>query len=423
LLISEKHIARLYQTEFIAFAFLLPIYRKVIPYVISVIVLTWLLEMDFGIKAKRLATSRHRQNTLLFAGIYVLYLLGLLYTVNYHYGLFDLEVKMSLIIFPVIMATVRDEVLTSAVARQVLWAFVYGVLASMLLCYSVAFTDYLESGSMMAFYYRRLSVLIHPSYLAMFVSFAIAILLYFLYKGVLTTKLRKILAVLLVFIFEFFVIMLSSKAGILSLAITLAIFTSYVIFEERRIVRGLVTGGLLAVSFVFLFMLFPASAERFAESQEIIERTDVNTSEIANSTGERILIWWYTFEITNENFLFGVGTGDVKDHLLEKYYEKEMDNALQLELNAHNQYLQILIAMGIIGMVVLLLNLVLPTLYSIEQKHFLYFIFLMLIGFNFLFESMLETQAGVVFYAFFNAYLFAIKKDPDSLETGSHELS
>ncbi len=423
MIINQKHIARLYQTEFIAFAFLLPIYRKVMPYVIAVMVLTWLLEMDFVNKAKRLAKSRHRQNTLLFAGIYVLYLLGLIYTVNYNYGLFDLEVKMSLIIFPVIMATVRDEVLSLAVARQVLWAFVFGVFASMLVCYSIAFADYLESGSMMAFYYSRLSVLIHPSYLAMFVSFAIAILLYFLYKGVLTTRLGKFLAILLVFIFEFFVIMLSSKAGILSLAITLAIFTSYVIFEERRIAKGLVSGGLLAVSFIFLLMLFPASAERFAQSREIIERADVNSKEIASSTGERILIWWYTFEITNENFLFGVGTGDVKDHLLEKYYEKEMDNAFRLELNAHNQYLQILIAMGIIGMVVLLLNLVLPALYSIEQKHYLYFIFLILIGFNFLFESMLETQAGVVFYAFFNAYLFAIKKDPASLETGSHELS
>jgi hypothetical protein len=40
--------------------------------------------------------------------------------------------------------------------------------------------------------------------------------------------------------------------------------------------------------------------------------------------------------------------------------------------------------------------------------------FIVLIAFNFLFESMLETQAGVVFYAFFNAYLFAIKKDPAS---------
>jgi O-antigen ligase len=140
---------------------------------------------------------------------------------------------------------------------------------------------------------------------------------------------------------------------------------------------------------------------------------------MANSSGERIMIWWYSFEITNENFLFGVGTGDVKDALLDKYKEKEMQNALSLELNAHSQYLQMLIALGSLGLTILLLNLIIPGLYAIERKHYLYFIFLLLIGFNFLFESMLETQAGVVFYAFFNAYLFAIKKDPASLETES----
>jgi len=94
-------------------------------------------------------------------------------------------------------------------------------------------------------------------------------------------------------------------------------------------------------------------------------------------------------------------------------------NAFKLELNAHNQYLQTMITLGIIGLIVLLLNLILPALYSMEQKHYLYLVFLILIGFNLLFESMLETQAGVVFYAFFNAYLFAIKKDPASVETGS----
>jgi O-antigen ligase len=114
-----------------------------------------------------------------------------------------------------------------------------------------------------------------------------------------------------------------------------------------------------------------------------------------------------------------VGTGDVKDHLLEKYREKQLYNALGLELNAHNQYLQTMLALGIIGLLILLLNIVLPALYGMEMKHYLYLIFLILVAFNFLFESMLETQAGVVFYAFFNAYLFAIKKDPASPEAGS----
>jgi hypothetical protein len=86
LFINEKHIVRLYQAELIAFAFLLPIYGKVIPYVIATLVITWLLEGDFWGKARRLSNSAHRMNTLLFAGIYLLYLFGLVYTNNFGYG-------------------------------------------------------------------------------------------------------------------------------------------------------------------------------------------------------------------------------------------------------------------------------------------------------------------------------------------------
>jgi len=298
-------------------------------------------------------------------------------------------------------------------------AFVFGVVGSMVLCCSVALVNYLRNGLLESFYYSNLAFLIHPSYLAMYVCFAIAILLYFNLKGWIHSRILKILSIILVILFELFVIMLSSKAGILSLVLSIAMFTSYIFFIEKRILTGFLVGGLLTASFLVLFLLFPTSADRFDESRNALEQANVRSNEISNSTGERILIWWYSFEITNDNFLAGVGTGDVKDHLLDKYEEKGMSHARQLELNAHNQYLQTMIAMGILGLIILLLNLLLPALYSIEGKHYLYLVFLILIAFNFIFESMLETQAGVVFYAFFNAYLFAIKKDPASTEAGS----
>jgi len=409
----------LYQAELILFAFVLPIYRKVIPYVIAILVITWFLEGDYVNKARRIVNCKHRLNTLLFAGIYLLYAIGLLYSNNFEYGFFDMEVKMSLFIFPVIIATVRDEVLSAVMARRVLWAFVFGVTASMAGCYIQAIVHYLQNGLLSVFYYSSLSPLIHPSYMAMYVCFSLAILFYFLYKGQIPGKVNKVLAVLLIIIFEVFIIMLSSKAGILGFAVLLALFASYLLFEQKQWIRGLITGALLTASFMVLFLSFPLSSERFEQTKEALEQADINAEEIPNSTGERILIWWYSFEITNDNFLVGVGSGDVKDNLLDKYREKEMNNALGLELNAHNQYLQSMIALGIMGLIVLMLTLVLPALYSLEQQHYLYFIFLVLIAFNFLFESMLETQAGVVFYAFFNAYLFAIKKDPASIETGS----
>jgi O-antigen ligase len=422
----RQHIFRLYRIEFLLMAFMLPIYRKVIPYIIALLVLTWLAELllwlaerDFAARIRKLFTDRHRLYTLLFGTFYVYYLFGMLYTNNFHYGLFDLEVKLSLLIFPVIFFTMDTALLTARMARQLMLSFTGGVAAAMLLCYGVALADYLGSGSGMAFYYNRLSVLIHPSYLAMYVCFAISIILYFLANGIIKKGSVRAALYALVFLFGIFIVMLSSKAGILSLGLVIALYASYLVIIKRRVVYGLMQGTVMAVVFVFLLVLFPASAQRFEQSREDLGQADLKASEVVGSTSERIMIWWYSLEITNEHFLGGVGTGDVKDKLLDKYREKKMTHALELELNAHNQYLQTMIALGMGGLILLLLCLVIPAMYSIERRQYLYLVFLLLLGMNLLFESMLETQAGVVFYAFFNAYLFAIKKDPASVEAGS----
>jgi O-antigen ligase len=424
----RQHIQRLYQIEFLLMAFMLPIYRKVIPYIIALVVLTWLVELMLwfagGVliaRFRKFFAERHRLHTLLFGALYVYYLFGMLYTDNFHYGLFDLEVKLSLLIFPVIFFTMDTALLSARMARQVMLSFTGGVTVAMLLCYGVALADYLRSGSGMAFYYNRLSVLIHPSYLAMYVCFAISIILYFFANGIIRKASVRTALYALVFLFGIFIVMLSSKAGILSLGLVIALYASYLIIIRRRVVNGFFQGTVMAAVFVFLLALFPASAQRFEQSREDLGQADLKASEVVGSTGERIMIWWYALEITNEHFLGGVGTGDVKDHLLDKYREKEMTHALELELNAHNQYLQTMIALGMGGLILLLLCLVLPAMYSIERHHYLYLVFLLLLGMNLLFESMLETQAGVVFYAFFSAYLFAIKKDPASVEAGSRE--
>ena len=102
----------------------------------------------------------------------------------------------------------------------------------------------------------------------------------------------------------------------------------------------------------------------------------------------------------------GVGTGDVKDVLLQKYQEKGITNAYLLRLNAHNQYLQTTIALGILGLLVVLGCLFLPLYEALRQKNILVFLFILIVAFNLLVESMFERQAGIVFYSFFNALLF-----------------
>ena len=77
-----------------------------------------------------------------------------------------------------------------------------------------------------------------------------------------------------------------------------------------------------------------------------------------------------------------------------------------MRLNAHDQYLQTYIALGIFGTLLLIINLLVPGWFAIRRIHFIYFSFLAVFAFNILFESMLEVQAGVIYYGFFNALLF-----------------
>ena len=104
--------------------------------------------------------------------------------------------------------------------------------------------------------------------------------------------------------------------------------------------------------------------------------------------------------------MFGDGIGDVNTVLLKQYAKQELTVLSEKELNPHNQLLQTLVALGLLGGITLILTLIAPLVLAIKKSHFLYSFFILLILINLLTESILERQAGVIFYAFFNALFF-----------------
>ena len=125
------------------------------------------------------------------------------------------------------------------------------------------------------------------------------------------------------------------------------------------------------------------------------------------SNSERLIVWKAGIEVIKEHPVFGVGTGDVKDALLSEYQKENKVLVYNMRLNAHNQYLQTYIALGILGVLLLLIYLVIPGWVAFRRIHFIYFSFLAVFTFNILVESMLEVQAGVIYYAFFNSLIFS----------------
>jgi O-antigen ligase len=155
-------------------------------------------------------------------------------------------------------------------------------------------------------------------------------------------------------------------------------------------------------------VIFPNAFSRIARADEMTSAEHTVQTDPTDGTVARVEIWKVSLELIRKNLFFGVGTGDVKDILLESYRRNGLEPVFLQKLNAHNQYFQTFIALGFFGFTLLALMLLIPAILALKHHEYLYFAFISIIAINLLFESMLENQAGVVFYAFFNVLLFAV---------------
>ena len=101
---------------------------------------------------------------------------------------------------------------------------------------------------------------------------------------------------------------------------------------------------------------------------------------------------------------------EVQDALNEQY--KQDGHPQLLNYDVHNQYLQTLIAQGLLGLITLILVLLAPLFCG--NRSFLSYSFVLIFATCILTESMLEVQKGVLFFAFFSSLLSFQKRQDTS---------
>lgn len=376
---------------FLLLAFIIPLERKLIPPIIILLFVSSLLNGSFKFKEKK--------GILALVLLYVTYVVGLIYSSNLKYGLFDLEVKLSLLLFPLVFFISKIEMKT--VADNILNSFIDGCfVASILSLVSAAIQYYLYS-NINSFFYGELALYGHSSYMALFLCFSSA-LIYIknIKQGNKISFPKKDLFLLA--LFSLIIFFLVSKTGIISILLIHFGFIGYLIIKNKLYLKGTVA---LVLIFTLLFAGYKAFPEVNNRFNELFNTVFSESKELNSTSSIRTAIWKTSLNILTEH-PFGVGTGDVKDVLVENYVKSGLDYAAEKELNAHNQFLQIALATGILGLLVLMIMIFYPLYNAIKNKYIIYIVFLGLIIINFLTEAMLETLAGVVFFAFFNTMLY-----------------
>jgi O-antigen ligase len=414
-------------------------------YIISWAIAAWLLTAIILMIKHREIVSKFRWDFGLVISylLYLTFVAGVFYSDNQAKALFDIQVKMSLFIFPVIIFLLRG--FYKKHFNFVMFVFVMANMVAGLLCLIVAFSHSLQfvNGTLIFnstvpgffedihtpnpsyFKYSLFSLFKHPAYYSMYLLLCVFYIIYLFRNSIFILKSSlksKILYIAAISFFILIIYFLESKAAYLSLLLLMLIyFISYIILKKKWIwgiviISVIVVIGIIGFTHNSRFYYIKTALKNNNGFVEAIQTK--NYKVLIDTYGiDRIPIWMISTEIINENFWVGVGSGDVSDVLMRKYKEYKLEALVKNNYNTHNQYLGTFVALGLIGFVIMIVWLFYPLFHrrSYTKEGFLISIFIGIVSINFLFESALNTIAGVIFVAFFYSFLLFVPGEKSSI--------
>lgn len=356
--------------------------------------------------------SRLKRNPLfiLFISLYVFYFAGMLWTTEYKPGLEDLRIKLPLLIFPVMFASIG---VTNTMFRKTGIALIAGCSASVIICLVNSVRQFLGVHDPHVFFYTFFSIFQHPTYFTMYITLA---LLFVCSDGISENPLFVRNRSLLTFVFFFLttaVILLNARLAMVTAGITLTFFVIAESWKQGRFKIILPRFVIYAFTVGVMFFMMLKINNRFVQISDAIQSNrdttavlDTSTHIYYNSTLIRIGLLKNSVEVFKEHFLFGVGTGDVMSATVSKLKESKFEYLAAHFTGAHNQYLQTAMTLGIFGLILLLLCVLYPLREYWIAKNFLGVGFLIIVFINGVGDTLLRASS-IYFFVFFACFIYA----------------
>ena len=129
-----------------------------------------------------------------------------------------------------------------------------------------------------------------------------------------------------------------------------------------------------------------------------------------SSIAMRLEYWKVGWRIFIEAPFLGVGTGDIKKEYQEAYQTSNSKLKLQYQRRSHNQYLSILISLGIIGLILFLISILYPVFKYKGEFKLLYITSILIFLTSMLWEDTIESQAGATTFSLLTSLFVFAKK-------------
>lgn len=396
---------------------------------------------------------------IIFAMTWLMYLIGMLYTENQSVGWAQVSKKLGFLIFPMIFLFSDMSYMTKQRLKAIGNALVLGCILFFFMNFFYALFDVIfKDATIDRFFDQELMTplyYVHHSYLSMYASLGLMFCFMEIFGNV--NRKAKTINIIAYIILVVFIILVRSRAGLIWMVLTFVLQWIWLTFIMKKKKVGLIMGGVFVLAVAGACIVFPQSVARITET--------IRNIASEHSSDHRLVQFKGYKSVLDENWLFGVGTGDRTEETQASYHrykdnldailgpemvvaiDEAIDNqwyepdesmrqdmmvkaveygvapeiisthlveyqfirfAIDNEINAHNMFFETMISVGIIGVLLLLAYFIIPLVLWIKTKSFdmLYCSFLLMIGFNALFESIFEVQLGIIFFCFFNSLLF-----------------
>jgi O-antigen ligase len=326
------------------YAFFVPISEEMSKYFLNLMLIIWLLDKDIFSKLKKMIQNKVIQSILLFL---LLLILSLLWTdpENIKTGMRYIKYYAYLLPLFIIYTSIRKEYIHYAIS-----AFLMSMLLSELVSYGIFFE--LLDATMIPFTRddavpMNPSAFLHHTTYSMFLVVTAGILLdrFFLSQEI---KYKLIYGLFFVLVTTNLFINAGRTGQIAYFVTMLAI----ILVHYKISIKMFLATSALFVSIVFLAFTFsPVFKQRLDQTINSLS----HPNNYHTSLGYRIGMSIIAVNIIKEHPWLGVGVGDyrqAKSDMIDARYP--MMEHLKGQVHYHNQYLEFLVIMGIIGLIIYL---------------------------------------------------------------------
>jgi O-antigen ligase len=349
---------------------------------------------------------------------------GIFTATDFYTGWCAVEGKLGLLIIPLIFCS--SSFVNQELRKKLMLALGILLTAAALYCVIVNTVEYMHTGNTNLFFYHAL---VHPidQHAIYFSVYTFIFIVFLLREKTIPVWLqqRKMIRYAWILFSVVLIFFLSSK---MVLCVLLAYSVYIIIYHSSskyKRWRPVFLAGVIAVVTAILFLFDNPIRKRFDDllnnNVSVIQKQQYTRADYFNGIEFRLLLWRFTYEILRDNhaFVSGVGPANTQTLLQQKYIsmnmyvgDKNKGDQGYLNYNCHNQFLQVSLQSGIIGLIAFLFWCSMILVRTIKKKNVVLSGMILIIFIFFFTESVFERQYGMILCSFFPLlYLYPQKEE------------